>query len=84
MREGPLPTAAVCTATLELGIDIGDIASVAQIGPPWSVASLRQRMGRSGRRAGHSFASQRLEPAALPDIARRLLGATPAPGRTAV
>lgn len=53
LREGPLPTTAVCTATLELGIDIGDIASVAQIGPPWSVASLRQRMGRSGRRAGH-------------------------------
>ncbi|WP_148219764.1 DEAD/DEAH box helicase [Azospirillum sp. B510] len=53
LREGPLPTTAVCTATLELGIDIGDIASVVQIGPPWSVASLRQRMGRSGRRAGH-------------------------------
>ncbi|PWC56302.1 ATP-dependent helicase [Azospirillum sp. TSH7] len=53
LREGPLPTTAVCTATLELGIDIGDIASVVQVGPPWSVASLRQRMGRSGRRAGH-------------------------------
>lgn len=53
LREGPLPTTAVCTATLELGIDIGDIAGVVQVGPPWSVASLRQRMGRSGRRAGH-------------------------------
>ena len=45
-------TTAVCTSTLELGIDIGDIACVAQIGTPFSVASLRQRLGRSGRRAG--------------------------------
>lgn len=46
-----LATTAVCTSTLELGIDIGDIACVAQIGPPFSVSSLRQRLGRSGRRA---------------------------------
>ena len=45
-------TTAVCTSTLELGIDIGDIECVAQIGPPFSVASLRQRLGRSGRRPG--------------------------------
>ena len=31
-------TTAVCTSTLELGIDIGDIACVAQIGAPFSVA----------------------------------------------
>ena len=43
---------AICTTTLELGIDIGNIKSVAQIGPPPSVASLRQRVGRSGRRLG--------------------------------
>ena len=35
-----------------IGIDIGDVESVAQVGPGWSVASLRQRLGRSGRRAG--------------------------------
>ena len=47
-------TTAVCTSTLELGIDIGDIASVAQIGAPFSVSSLRQRLGRSGRRPGQA------------------------------
>jgi ATP-dependent Lhr-like helicase len=45
---------AVCTNTLELGIDIGAVVSVAQIGPPPSVASLRQRLGRSGRRKGEA------------------------------
>ena len=44
-------TTVVCTSTLELGIDIGEIECVAQIGPPPSVSSLRQRVGRSGRRA---------------------------------
>lgn len=40
----------IATTTLEMGIDIGSVSSVTQIGPPPSVASLRQRMGRSGRR----------------------------------
>ena len=44
-------TTAVCTSTLELGVDIGAMKCVAQIGPPHSIASLRQRLGRSGRRA---------------------------------
>lgn len=50
LKAGRAPTTAVCTSTLELGIDIGDVACVAQIGAAPSVASLRQRLGRSGRR----------------------------------
>ncbi|PWF51791.1 DEAD/DEAH box helicase [[Kluyvera] intestini] len=50
LQKGNLPTTAICTMTLELGIDIGKVKSVIQVTPPHSVSSLRQRMGRSGRR----------------------------------
>lgn len=52
LKQKERPATAICTNTLELGIDIGAVKSVAQIGPPPSVASLRQRLGRSGRRVG--------------------------------
>ncbi len=42
------------TSTLELGIDVGDLDRVVQVGAPPSVASFLQRMGRTGRRAGSS------------------------------
>jgi ATP-dependent Lhr-like helicase len=42
----------VATSTLELGIDIGDIECVALLEPPWSIASLLQRIGRGNRRTG--------------------------------
>ena len=50
LQKEKLPTSAVCTMTLELGIDIGGVDSIAQVTSPHSVASLRQRLGRSGRR----------------------------------
>lgn len=50
LKNGSKPTTAVATSTLELGIDIGHIETVNQIGPPSSVSGVRQRLGRSGRR----------------------------------
>lgn len=50
LKRGERPLTVICTSTLEMGIDIGAVKSVAQIGPPPNVASLRQRLGRSGRR----------------------------------
>ena len=44
-------TAIVCTSTMELGIDIGDLDQVLQVDAPGSVASFLQRLGRTGRRA---------------------------------
>ncbi|MEG1615808.1 MAG: DEAD/DEAH box helicase [Bacteroidales bacterium] len=46
------PFAIACTSTLELGIDIGSVDKVAQIDATNSVASLIQRVGRSGRKEG--------------------------------
>jgi ATP-dependent Lhr-like helicase len=42
----------VCTSTLELGIDVGDLDLVFQANAPSTVSSFLQRMGRTGRREG--------------------------------
>lgn len=54
MKEasGGTPATTFCTSTLEMGIDIGSVAMVGQIGPPASIAGLTQRVGRSGRKDG--------------------------------
>src|SRR5699024_8336671 len=44
-------TVIVATSTLELGIDVGDLDRCLQIGAPRTVASMLQRLGRTGRRA---------------------------------
>jgi ATP-dependent Lhr-like helicase len=46
------PANVICTTTLEMGIDVGAVKSIAQVGAPFSVSSTRQRLGRSGRNEG--------------------------------
>lgn len=50
LQRGQTPITALCTSTLELGVDIGKVKSIAQVGVANSVSGLRQRLGRSGRR----------------------------------
>ena len=50
LKDASTPASVVCTTTLEMGIDVGSVATIAQVGVPPSVAGMRQRLGRSGRR----------------------------------
>ena len=69
----------VATASLELGIDIGEVELVCQIGSPGSIAAFLQRVGRSGHQVegtpkGRLFATSRddlIECVALLDCVRR-------------
>lgn len=51
MKDDEVVRAVTCaTVTMELGIDIGRLERVAQIGAPTTVSGFLQRLGRSGRR----------------------------------
>jgi ATP-dependent Lhr-like helicase len=57
----------VATASLELGIDIGDVDLVCQLGSPRSIAAFLQRVGRSGHFVG-GVPKGRLFPSSRDDL----------------
>ena len=58
MRNDDFPTSVVCTNTLELGIDIGQLDLAVQIDSTHTVMSFVQRLGRTGRRQDASRVMQ--------------------------
>jgi ATP-dependent Lhr-like helicase len=58
----------VATSSLELGIDIGDIDLVCQLGSPRAIAAFLQRAGRAGHHVG-GIPKARLFPASRDDLA---------------
>lgn len=50
MKDDDLKSVVCATVTMELGIDIGRLERVIQLGSPNTVSSFLQRLGRSGRR----------------------------------
>jgi ATP-dependent helicase Lhr and Lhr-like helicase len=57
----------IATASLELGIDIGDVDLVCQLGSPRAIAPFLQRVGRSGHQVG-GMPKGRLFPASRDDL----------------
>jgi len=66
LKSGELK-ALVATASLELGIDIGNVDLVCQIGSPGSISSLIQRVGRAGHGVGE-VSHGRLFPVSRDDL----------------
>lgn len=56
------PNLVVCTPTLEMGIDIGDLSAVMLCSVPRTVASYQQRVGRAGRKTGNALTLTVVEP----------------------
>ena len=50
MKDEEIQAVTCATVTMELGIDIGKLERVVQLGSPNTVSSFLQRLGRSGRR----------------------------------
>ncbi|WP_026608788.1 DEAD/DEAH box helicase [Methylocaldum szegediense] len=66
LKTGKLK-ALVATASLELGIDVGDVDLVCQLGTTGSISTFLQRVGRSGHFAG-GLPKGRLFPASRDDL----------------
>ena len=89
LKAGELK-ALVATASLELGIDIGDVDLVMQIGASRSIATLLQRVGRAGHGI-HRVPKGRVFPLTLDELVEAaalvrsirdgVLDRTPQPGR---
>ena len=62
MARGEL-RALVCTASLDLGIDWGDIDCVVQMGAPKGSSRLLQRIGRANHRLDHALVARSSSPA---------------------
>ena len=60
------PTATFCSSTLEMGIDVGNVEAVGQIGTPWTVSSMRNDLavaaGSKGRHRNYDCTSRRTSP----------------------
>lgn len=50
LKDDEKQAVAIATRTLELGIDLGSLDRVVQLGAPYSCSSFVQRLGRTGRR----------------------------------